>query len=80
MICRFHRYDSKRRGTRCADCGVVIETKLLDVSTIAVRVGWKTWQVRRVLVAAGLADKIGKKWYTTRARLLSIYPEMAAFL
>ncbi len=79
MTCTVHRFDSLRRGTRCCACGVSVP-KLIDVKTIADSIGWDHRKVRRVLVTAGLVDRVGRKWYTTKARLLSIYPEMAAFL
>lgn len=81
MNCEYHRFESKKKGAKCVGCNAKRPTpKLIDISTLAKSIGWSSVRVRRVLLKAGLADKVGSKWYTTRARILSIYPEMAAFL
>lgn len=47
-----------------------------EMADIAQRVGWTTRRVRRVLVSAGAATKVGGRWVTTRGRLRAHMPEV----
>jgi hypothetical protein len=50
--------------------------KLLEMAWFAKRSGWNTKRVRRVLVKAGLANKVGGRWVSTRRRVRPHFPEL----
>lgn len=52
------------------------EPKLLEMAWFARRSGWTTKRVRRVLVKAGLASKVGGRWVSTRSRVRPVFPEL----
>jgi hypothetical protein len=49
-----------------------------EVAEVAGSLGWSTRRARRWLVSQGAARQIGKRWYTTKAKLRRAFGEDAA--
>ncbi len=62
---KWYFHDKRMMLIRC-DCGAEKKApQLVEMSIIANSFGWPSRKVRRILIAAGLATKIGGYWYSS---------------